>query len=87
MTYGQQKSPAIIAAGRTRPHQKEISATAPTAPAQSASLSVVVKISVQDSRRMFRLGKPATPTQWIGHIVLALVALFLVWWMFRVYVL
>jgi hypothetical protein len=36
---------------------------------------------------MFKLGKPETPTQWIGHVVLAIVALFLVWWMFRAYVL
>jgi hypothetical protein len=38
-------------------------------------------------RGMFKLGKPETPIQWIGHIVLAVVALFLVWWMLRVYVL
>jgi len=36
---------------------------------------------------MFKLGKPETPIQWIGHVVLAIVALFLVWWMLRVYVL
>jgi hypothetical protein len=36
---------------------------------------------------MFRIGRPETPGQWIGHIVLAIVALFLVWWMLRVYVL
>ncbi len=36
---------------------------------------------------MFKLGKPATPLQWIGHIVLAVVALFLVWFMLRAYVL
>lgn len=36
---------------------------------------------------MFKLGKPETPFQWIGHIVLAVVALFLVWWMLRAYVL
>ena len=36
---------------------------------------------------MFKLGKPETPTQRIGHIVLAIVALFLVWWMLHVYVL
>ncbi len=36
---------------------------------------------------MFRLGKPETPGQWIAHILLAIVALFLVWWMFRVFVL
>jgi hypothetical protein len=36
---------------------------------------------------MFKLGKPETPFQWIGHIVLAVVALFLVWFMLRAYVL
>jgi hypothetical protein len=36
---------------------------------------------------MFRLGKPETTGQWIGHIIAALVALFLVWWMLQVYVL
>jgi hypothetical protein len=36
---------------------------------------------------MFKLGKPETPLQWIAHVVLAVVALFLVWWMLRVYVL
>jgi hypothetical protein len=36
---------------------------------------------------MFKLGKPETPMQWIGHVVLAIVALFLVWWLFRAYVL
>jgi hypothetical protein len=35
---------------------------------------------------MFKIGKPETPIQWIGHIVLAIVALFLVGWMLRVYV-
>jgi hypothetical protein len=36
---------------------------------------------------MFKLGKPQTPAQWIGHVLLAIVALLLVWWMFRAYVL
>lgn len=36
---------------------------------------------------MFRIGRPETPIGWIGHVVLAVVALFLVWWMLRVYVL
>lgn len=36
---------------------------------------------------MFRIGRPETPGQWIAHILLAIVALFLVAWMLRVYVL
>lgn len=36
---------------------------------------------------MFKLGKPETAGQWIGHIVLGIIALALIWWMVRVYVL
>jgi hypothetical protein len=36
---------------------------------------------------VFRFGKPETAAQWIGHIVAAIVALFLVWWMFEAFVL
>jgi hypothetical protein len=36
---------------------------------------------------VFNLTKPKTPGQWIGHIVVTIIALFLVWWMLRVYVL
>jgi hypothetical protein len=36
--------------------------------------------------RVFNLTKPKTPGQWISHIVVALVALFLVWWMLRLFV-
>jgi hypothetical protein len=35
---------------------------------------------------MFNFGKPKTPGQWLGHIVAAIIALFLVWWMLRLYV-
>jgi hypothetical protein len=35
---------------------------------------------------VFNLGKPKTAGQWIVHIALVFVALFLVWWMLRVYV-
>jgi hypothetical protein len=38
-------------------------------------------------RWMFNFGKPKTPGDWIVHIAGAIVALFLVWWMLRVYVL
>jgi hypothetical protein len=36
---------------------------------------------------VFRFGKPETAAQWIGHIVAAIVALFIVWWMFEAFVL
>jgi hypothetical protein len=35
---------------------------------------------------VFNLGRPKTAGQWIAHFVLALIAVFLVWWMLRVYV-
>jgi hypothetical protein len=38
-------------------------------------------------RRMFRFGRPQTAGQWLAHVVLAIVALFLIWWMFRAFVL
>jgi hypothetical protein len=31
--------------------------------------------------------EPKTPGQWIRYVVVAVIALFLVWWMLRVYVL
>ncbi|MGC2245337.1 MAG: hypothetical protein WA609_01920 [Terriglobales bacterium] len=36
---------------------------------------------------MFNFGKPQTPTDWLVHIAGAIVAIFLVWWMLKVYVL
>jgi len=36
---------------------------------------------------MFRFERPKTAAGWIGHAVLALIALALVWWMLRVFVL
>ena len=36
---------------------------------------------------VFNFGKPKTGSQWMAHVVLAIVALFLVWWMLRLYVL
>jgi hypothetical protein len=30
---------------------------------------------------------PKTPRQWIRHIIVVIIALFLVWWMLRIYVL
>jgi hypothetical protein len=37
--------------------------------------------------RMFNFGKPKTAGDWIVHIAGAIVAIFLIWWMLRVYVL
>lgn len=37
--------------------------------------------------RMFNFGKPKTVGDWIVHIAGAIVAIFLVWWMLRTYVL
>jgi hypothetical protein len=36
---------------------------------------------------MFQFGRPRTPLQWMGHIILGIVALLLVFWMLRVYIL
>lgn len=35
---------------------------------------------------MINFGNPKTPIQWIGHILVAAIGLFLVWWMLRLYV-
>ena len=37
--------------------------------------------------RMFNFGKPQTVGDWIVHIAGAIIAIFLVWWMLRMYVL
>jgi hypothetical protein len=37
--------------------------------------------------RMFNFGKPKTAGDWIVHIAGAIVAIFLIWWMLRTYVL
>jgi len=36
---------------------------------------------------VFNFGKPKTAGDWIGHFLLVIVALFLVWWMLRLFVL
>jgi len=36
---------------------------------------------------VFNFGKPKTGGQWMAHVVLGIVALFLVWWLLRLYVL
>jgi hypothetical protein len=38
-------------------------------------------------RCVFNFGKPKTAGDWIGHFLLVIVALFLVWWMLRLFVL
>jgi hypothetical protein len=35
---------------------------------------------------MFHFGKPKTAGEWVVHVVGAIVALFLIWWMFRLYI-
>lgn len=34
---------------------------------------------------MFNFGRPSTPGQWIAHFLLGIVALFLIYWLIRVY--
>ena len=36
---------------------------------------------------MFNFGKPKTAADWLVHVAGAIVALFLVWWLLRLYVL
>jgi hypothetical protein len=36
---------------------------------------------------VFNFGKPKTAGDWFAHIIAAIIALFLIWWMLRVYVL
>ena len=36
---------------------------------------------------MFNFGKPKTAADWLVHVATAIVALFLVWWLLRLYVL
>jgi len=38
-------------------------------------------------RWMFNFGRPKTVGDWVVHVAGALVAIFLVWWMLRMYVL
>jgi hypothetical protein len=56
-------------------------------PALSPKLSR--KIDVEGSRRleMENRTEPRTVGQWIRYLVVAAIALFLVWWMLRLYVL
>jgi hypothetical protein len=36
---------------------------------------------------MFNFGQPKTVGDWIVHIAGAIIALFLIWWMLRIYIL
>lgn len=36
---------------------------------------------------MFNFGKPKTGADWLVHVAGAIVALFLVWWLLRLYIL
>ena len=47
------------------------------------------KIDVEGARRlnMENRTEPRTVSQWIRYLVVAAIALFLVWWMLRLYVL
>jgi hypothetical protein len=36
---------------------------------------------------VFNFGRPKTAGDWIVHVVGAIIALFLVWWLLRVYIL
>lgn len=36
--------------------------------------------------QMFHFGKPKTAGEWVVHVVGAIIALFLIWWMFRLYI-
>ncbi|HUO16339.1 MAG TPA: hypothetical protein VMX38_15240 [Verrucomicrobiae bacterium] len=38
-------------------------------------------------RHMFNFGRPKTVGDWIVHIVGAIITIFLIWWMLRMYVL
>ncbi len=35
---------------------------------------------------VFRFKRPRTAGQWLGHVLAAIVALFLVWWMLRLFI-
>jgi hypothetical protein len=34
---------------------------------------------------VFNFGRPNSPGQWLAHIMLAIVALFLIWWLLHIY--
>lgn len=56
---------------------------------QSGVVSASAK-SQEDSEcyhsQMFNFGKPKTAGDWIAHLVLALIAIFLIWWLLRLFI-
>jgi hypothetical protein len=74
-----------LAKGKGRFSPEEILTPSPAASLQSAPNG-----SANDGEdcyhyRVFNFGRPKTAGQWIGHFAMAIIALFLVWWMLRVY--
>ena len=51
------------------------------------ALKSATQVAPATITRMFNFGRPKTAGDWIVHIAGAIVAIFLVWWMLRVYVL
>ena len=49
--------------------------------------SCTTRLASAQIRRMFNFGKPKTTGDWIVHVAGAIVAIFLIWWMLRMYVL
>jgi hypothetical protein len=35
---------------------------------------------------MFNFGKPKTASDWIVHVIGALIAIFLIWWLLRLFI-
>jgi hypothetical protein len=68
---------------REFPHQMQL----PGFSALAGVLPATLNQSSGSIAPMFNFGRPRTPLQWIGHIVLGIVALMLVMWMLRVFVL
>jgi len=60
------------------------------APSLVAFLAVCPNNSANDGYdcyhcRVFNFGRPKSTGQWVAHFAMAIIALFLVWWMLRVY--
>lgn len=56
-------------------------------PCESEAIREQIAAPPRFHSRMFNFGKPKTAGDWIVHIAGAIVAIFLVWWMLRMYVL
>jgi hypothetical protein len=68
----------------TSKHLSRIRFTDPPAPARSTS---TCWIPICYDGRVENRTEPKTAGQWVRYIVVAVIALFLVWWMLRLYVL